>query len=76
MTKKTTITCDHCGKDLSDAGAMPSFRLHLTAERVANSGAFQYAVHVTPPLLGEAHFCGFPCLVGYLDGKGQIPRPC
>lgn len=76
MTKTVTVVCDYCAKDLSDAGAMPTFRLCLNAERVPNSGNTMFAVHVTPPLLGEAHFCGFPCLVGYLDGKGVIPRPC
>lgn len=64
------IKCDQCGADLSDAGAMPSYRLHLHPEPIPNSGNEMYAVMVFPPMDGKsAHFCGIRCLKTWLIEK-------
>lgn len=72
MTSKTTVTCDHCGADLSDAGAMPTFRLSLASEAIPNSGGMLYAVHVDPILRRPAHFCHERCLTRWLAGRGHV----
>lgn len=60
--KTVEIKCDACGGDLTDAGSMPTFRLSLQAEAVANSGNFMYAIAVHPELRRTYHFCRLNCL--------------
>lgn len=60
--KTVEIKCDGCGIDLTDAGAMPIYRLVLSAEAVANSGNVLYSVAVQPDIKRHHHFCGLTCL--------------
>lgn len=61
--QKVETTCDNCSKDLSDAGSMPAYRLCLSSQKIANSGMYMNAVHVTPMLVRDHHFCGVHCLL-------------
>lgn len=60
--KTVEIKCDGCGGDLTDAGAMPTYRLELAPQAVANSGNIIYSVAVQPDINRSYHFCGLACL--------------
>jgi len=60
--KKTEIICDACGRDLTDAGAMPTYRLALFPEAVPNSGGVICSVAVAPAISRPHHFCDLTCL--------------
>jgi hypothetical protein len=62
VSKIVEIKCDACGGDLTDAGAMPTYRLALSPEAVANSGNIRYSVAVCPPIDHTHHFCNLCCL--------------
>ena len=65
MPKKINITCDFCGKDISETGKMPEFRLHLLAESIPSQSMSTYAVLVRPPIDSDKYFCGLNCLTGW-----------
>lgn len=60
--KIVQIKCDACDRDLTDAGAMPTYRLELAPAAVRNSGGIMYGVAVYPPIDRAYHFCGLSCL--------------
>jgi len=61
--KVLTITCDHCGADLSvvDSG-FDEYRIALSVEKVRNTSNTRYATDFPPPLSREHHFCNMNCL--------------
>lgn len=65
--KAVTITCDGCGKDITETGAMPAFRLHLSAEHVPSTTKVGYLVLVYPPIREDHYFCDLYCLRKWLD---------
>jgi hypothetical protein len=69
MGTNTKITCDGCGKDLSDFGAMPDYYLHLSPVRGKNSGGIVYAVCCYPDIEKSMDFCGLVCLGKWLNNK-------
>lgn len=71
MSSKVEVICDGCGKDLTQVGKMPTYRLHLTSESIPTSGAI-YAVIVTPPIKADKHFCGLDCLLTWANDETKI----
>lgn len=65
--ERVEVNCDHCMKSLADAGSMPTYRICLSSEKVPNSGPYMNAVHVTPPIQQDHHFCNMYCLSEWLD---------
>ena len=62
--KKTEVTCDQCGADLTYTGNCEDFRIVLGNEGVPIApgiGAVT-AMAICPPLKGTSHFCGVNCL--------------
>ena len=60
--KEVKITCDNCGKDITTTGAMPTYRLHLSAEPLPHTGNAVFAVMVYPPIENDKYFCDVKCL--------------
>lgn len=71
--KTITITCDQCGKDLSESGPMPTYMITLDSVMVSSTSDFRYAVHVTPPVARQKHFCGPKCVAGFMRDAGWQP---
>jgi hypothetical protein len=73
--KKTTITCDHCGYDLSVASRAHEFRIVLSSEKLARrhfEGMTELdVVPPDPPVVEPRHFCDWKCLRNWLGKKGQ-----
>lgn len=68
--KTVTITCDRCGRDLTSTGAMPAFRLCLTAEHVPSMTKVGYLALIYPPIKEDKHFCGLHCLGKWISEQG------
>lgn len=60
-----SITCEHCGKDITNTGKMPAFRLKLSAEALPSTSGVILTVLVSPPIDGERYFCGLSCLCAW-----------
>jgi len=59
--KKITITCDNCGVDITEAGQMPTYRIHVSSEKLPNNMRSEFAVMVYPPT-GDEYYCSVGCL--------------
>ena len=71
--KNIKITCDDCGKDITETGSMPAFRLVLSSEKLPSSANSIYAVLVEPPIDRTYYFCNCICLRRWLDFR-QSPQ--
>jgi len=60
--KTVKITCDSCGADLTDTGAMPAYRIRVTAEPLRHTSVMTYDVLVYSPLDHDMYFCGLVCM--------------
>lgn len=67
--KETAVTCDACGGQLSDAGAMPTYALVLSSFAVPNSGNIVFSVAVQPHISRDRHFCDLGCLDDWRDDE-------
>lgn len=72
MAIKTSVTCDHCDKELTIDSSYPaSYGLQLNCVNFGtNTSGVQYAVHMEPPIRRPHHFCGFGCLKSWIENKG------
>ena len=71
MTKQitTSITCDHCGKELVVVSDMPHewcLQLQAVDARLSRS-KFVRSVHIEPPIPHDHHFCGKRCLADWIS---------
>lgn len=69
MATEYRVTCDHCGADLTESQGRPAWRLDLEANAIPVTGGMMQAVYIIPPMEGVANFCGFPCLMGWLENR-------
>ena len=67
MPRETTTTCDACGQQLSDAGAMPTYAMALSPFSVPNSGGVVFGVAVLPPIRDSVYVCSIGCLWKWLS---------
>lgn len=72
--KQVTLACDHCGKDLSDAGPMPTYYLALSSPAMGSTSNIRYGVCVEP-YTRPADFCGPACLLAWARTKFEAPIP-
>lgn len=67
--KETKITCDDCGKDLTETGGMPAFRLTLSSEPIPHNTSIVLAILVYPEVKRNRHFCNLACLRNWLADR-------
>lgn len=71
MPRTQSITCDHCGKDLTSTGNMPRWRLCLHAEKVPHDFpggvGVVFSIHIPSPLEDPAYFCNKACLKAWVE---------
>jgi len=67
--KTERVICDNCGKDITETGAMPAYRLRLTAEQLEHNTKFVHAVLIYPPLPADLYFCNLQCLATWIEHK-------
>jgi hypothetical protein len=61
---KTEVTCDHCGKDVTNCHGYDEWRLLLTCEQRRYP---DYNMCYDPPSVRrDHHFCGLGCLRHWL----------
>lgn len=65
--KKIEITCDACGKDLTETGNCVDYRLALINENIQSVGGFVTSAMRYPAIKHNAHFCGMKCLKQWVD---------
>lgn len=74
MTAK--VTCDQCGKDLTETGNCEDYRLTLQSERIpSRRGGTVTAMAANPDLKRPHYFCGLQCLILWVEGnyrKGEL----
>lgn len=74
--REVKITCDGCGKDITNTAQMPAFRLHLLAEALPHTSNSVYAVLVYPPIESDCYFCDTSCLKSWLTKRaGDTATP-
>lgn len=61
------IHCEHCGKNLSFCGPMPSYMITLSYSSIQNEGGVVFSVLVHPPYEDEHHFCSKICLKEFVN---------
>lgn len=59
--KTTTITCDHCGEDLTTTSNCVNYRIVLSCEQIPSAGGMVTLMHVERPLNRRLDFCGERC---------------
>lgn len=65
--KKTKITCDYCGEDITDTG-----KYHLTLSsklHLLDSDEIRTAIMRYPVIKDNHHFCHFRCLQDWVATK-------
>jgi hypothetical protein len=62
MAKNVSIICDGCGKDITETGAMPAFRLRLSSEPLPSNSNVIFGVLVYSEIKEDKYFCGLNCL--------------
>lgn len=60
--KTTKVTCDGCGRDLSNTTNSDDKRLLLTVESVPNHSESSTAMYCPSPINRDKHFCGLSCI--------------
>lgn len=73
MSQTVKTNCNHCGRGLDDAGAMPTFMLTLMSGMVPNSGDIVYSYASHPEIDAEHHFCGLRCLKNWINALTDNP---
>lgn len=63
--RQETITCDSCGKDLSQTGPRPAYRIAMACESIPHASHYIASVYVEPDLDRSYHFCSLRCLGEY-----------
>jgi len=71
--REVKITCDGCGKDITNTAQMPAFRLHLLAESLPHTSNSVYSVRVYPPIKRDCYFCDTECLKSWLTTLANDP---
>lgn len=69
MARESKVTCDKCGEDITETGAMPRYRIVLDCESLPSNTNYRYAVAISPPIDQTMHFCGFVCLSEWVVGN-------
>jgi hypothetical protein len=65
--RKTTTTCDHCQRDISETRGVTDYRLTVYVEKIPNTASVVYEVFIEPTLHRDMHFCGTACLIAWTD---------
>lgn len=60
--KETTVKCDACEKDLTDAFSVTLYRLVLYSERMPTSSSVVYDRVPDTIIRRDCHFCSLKCL--------------
>lgn len=68
MSSKTTVHCDHCGKDISDP-KYPEITLSLHIHFTRPDNALLYVTHNIP---SQLDFCSPQCMVEYFKVRKLI----
>lgn len=63
--KTTTIECNNCKRDLTEAESHPEYMLVLNAQRVPDDGHTPFDLLAIKPLDDEHHFCDMDCLISW-----------
>lgn len=66
MPEKVEITCDQCGRDLTQSSNCIDYRLGLVNQRIPSMGGFVTAMAAYPAIDHNAYFCGVPCCAAWL----------
>lgn len=70
--RQIVVTCDNCGKDLSEAKGQDQYGLTLGLLTIPCHSSFRTAVCVPRPIDREAHFCGDKCLIEWMPTGVKI----
>lgn len=68
-----TITCDHCGGDLTPTTNCVAYRLALKLESIPRKAGVVTLMEVYPPIKRDMTFCGKKCLSGWLEDHQSLP---
>lgn len=76
MSQKTEVKCDGCGADITTTGNCEDWRLGLHNEVLPLRGNTATLMGIPPPIPRSLHFCGVPCLAGWLarDNPGALEQ--
>ena len=69
MGKKTAITCDGCGGDLTETGNCVDYRLALLSQNIPTHGGFVTMMGKYPAIEHDCYFCGLGCLDRWSDRR-------
>lgn len=63
----TKVTCDHCGRDLTETKGAYEYRLVLANQFIPHTGSIVLDVLIPPPIDSTKHFCGTECLKKWVN---------
>lgn len=69
--KEVKITCDCCGKDITNTDSYPAYRLVLSVEKLPHTSDIIFDIYVYPPIKHTMYFCDKECLIKLLDKKHE-----
>lgn len=70
--KTIIITCDECGRHLTESGNSVDYRIALCSERIPSCDGVVTDMNIEPDFPQALHFCGMRCFLGYIKREFHL----